>query len=106
MTITSLDPLAETVDLLPTAHPADDTRHLPSGPGTRPFGMTLARVADPAVVDLSGVAYDPDRQIAVIDGAPAATSDTLRAAKQTPYTTTVDHQKFPDTQSDRPAPQN
>jgi len=104
MTITD-DPIATARDLLPMPQLRTEiSRDEPSTCGARPFGLRFLESVDLATaVDLTGLTYDDDTQLAVDAGVPWI--DRIgHQATQTPYTTREDHQTWPDKREDRPSP--
>lgn len=100
---TSADPIADTLDLLPAGTTEQHTAE--SAHQIRPFGLTLA-VPAPDAVELSPIMYDPQQQIATVEGTPVIDTPMLPDMAVTPYQTTVDHQRMTDKRFDRPTPKN
>lgn len=91
------DPLASPASRFPLGWPkgvAPDHGEPPSGPGTRPFGLTqLVPVDADQVADLTGVRYCPHRQVSMWGEVPAV---YLATKFDSPRTTRQDEQIWTD----------
>jgi putative ATP-grasp target RiPP len=76
MTSTAVEPVSPARGLFALSDP-----HTPDGQlsASVPFGLSVAQTSAGAPVDLSGLVYDPVRQVSIgADGAPAASKDTFK----------------------------
>lgn len=74
------------------------SQDVPSAPGVRPFGLTCTTVVpEEKAVIVTGLSYDPARQITVdADGVPAIYSAGHRQPTHSPETTKEDGQTWTD----------
>jgi putative ATP-grasp target RiPP len=66
------DPLFRAGDLVPLGRPGgviEPVNAVASRPGVRPFGLGFATCGAAVKVDMSGMRYDPTRQLGVIEAA-------------------------------------